>query len=573
MKTHISENLNDGFVTKQAWRWQDTIILSFLLLLAAGVRFWAFDRFGIDHYDEGAYAMSAIAVFEGRPDLLYPLQHLLSPPLFFCLSGFVMLLLGAPVDLALFMVSVVVGILTVGVVYIIARNSYGQIAGCSASLMIALADYHVTLSRTGLTDATFSFFFLLALVAYIRAEKMESFSWAIIAGIWTGLAWNTKYHGWLAGVIAGAALFPYFLKHDWQRFRAGIFRVFVAAVVATVLYVPWFLYVETQEGGYMYLAEYQSAFLKPANVLINVLKHARSQYFLDGWTGRFAPFLGLIVVATFYRCLDYTILWLGIGLLLGGVALGGSIVVVVLAVIGLFFLLQHRPSYEHSILISFFLVFSILSPFYRPYVRLLLPFMCSAYILAGIGLVGIVRYRVALLKYLSPVNQVLSTGTLSLVFALWIFFSSGQEKGHTYLPRTGLRAAAVEMASQLDNAKDVVVVGEPAVVFYLRTLGYNANHLDKLEDMYEYYSPGKQVYLVCGRYTCHKQANWLAQYPGAISSIGRVTVQNVSEIRLYDDMTPMAATQWNTGNHRGYDLQFFQLQIPLRSVRPEPERE
>ena len=573
MKTDMSEYLKDGFVTKQAWRWQDTGILFLVLFLAAVVRFWAFARLGIDHFDEGAYAMSAMAVFEGRMDLLYPLQHMLSPPLFFSLSGLVMLMLGAPADLALFMTSGVLGTLTVGVIYIIARYSYGHVAAGVASLLIALADYHIALSRTGLTDVAFSFFFLLALVGYIKAERTESFSWAIIAGILTGLAWNTKYHGWLAGAIAGVSLLPYLLQHDWQRFRAGFSRVLLASVVATALYVPWFLYVETQEGGYLYLAEYQSTFLKPANAPLNVLKHARSQYFLDDWTGRFAPFLGLIAVSTFYRRLNGTILLLGVGLLLGGVVLGESIIVVVLAMFGLRFLLRHRPSYEQAMLISFFLVFSILSPFYRPYARLLLPFMCAAYILAGIGMVGIVRNTVPFVKPLSPGYQILSTGTLSLVLALWIFFGGVQEKGHTYLPRTGLRAAVVEMASQLDKAHDVMVVGEPAAVFYLRTLGYNASHLDKLDEMYNYYVPGRLVYLACGRYTCPKQDDWIVQYPGAILPVGRATVQNVSEIRLYDDMTPMAATQWNTSNRRDYDLQFFQLQIPLRNAQDEPERE
>ena len=558
-------------MTKQAWKLQDTVILSSLLLVAAGIRFWAFARLGIDHYDEGGYAMSAMAVFEWRGDLLYPLQHLLSPPLFFFLSGLVMLLLGAPADLALFMTSSVAGTLTVGVVYIIARHSYGREAGCAASLLIALADFHVGFSRAGLTDATFCFFFLLALVAYIRAERLESFSWAIVAGILTGLAWNIKYHGWLPGAIAGAALLPYLLQHDWQRFRAGFTRVFAAAVAATVMYVPWFLYVETQEGGYMYLVEYQSAFLKPATVLQNVVTHALFQYFLDGWTGMFAPLLGLIAVATFCHRLNGTILLLGVALFLGGVALGESIVVVALAVFGLLLLLQHRPGYEQSILISFFLILSFLSPFYKPYARLLLPLMCSAYILAGIGMAGFVRNTVPLVRHLPPAYQMLSTGTLSLVLALWIFFTGVHEKGHTYLPRTGLRTAVGEMAPLLDKATDVMVVGEPAVVFYLRTLGHNANHLDKLDDMYNYYVPGTLVYLVCGRYACHNLDDWIAQYPGAISRIGTATVQIVSEIRLFDDMSPRAATRWNTGSHRDYDLQLFQLQIPLCSVRHESE--
>lgn len=554
------------YLTTAGWNQADTIFLFLLVLVAAALRFWAYGRLGIDHFDEGGYAMSAMAVYEWRVDWLYPLQHLLSPPLFFTLSGLVMYLLGTPADLALFLVSSVAGSLTVGIIYYIGRSNYGREAGIVAGLLVALADYHISFSRAGLTDVTFCFLFLLALVAYMRAERLESFFWAVIAGILTGLAWNTKYHGWLAGVVAGAALLPYLFQHDWQRFRAGFTRVFIAALVAIFMYVPWFLYIEAQEGGYSYMAEYQSGFLEPSNVLQNVISHVRAQYYLDGWSGMLAPLLGIVTVAVLYRRLNAIVFMLGVALLLGGVVLGESIVVMVLALAGLAVLLQDTPRYERSVLISFFLVFSILSPFYHPYARLLLPLMCAAYILAGVGMVSLVQNRVPLLRLCPPGYQLLSTGALSLVLAFSIFFTDMTERGHTYLPRTGFMTGVEEIVPLIPEDSDVAVIGEPAGVFYLRSRGYDAVHLDTLDEMFDYYEPGMPLYIVCGRYACYRQKDWFAIYPGAFTRIGTGSVNEVSDIRLFDDESPWAAVRWETGERRDYDLQIFRLDVPPRPV-------
>jgi len=550
-----------GSIQKQAWAWPDTIILLLLLIVATGLRFWAYNRIGIDHYDEGGYAMSAQAIYAWRPDLLYPLQHLLSPPLFFLLAGFVMRLLSAPADTALMLTSSVAGTLTVGVVYILARNNYGREAGIVAGILIALADYHISFSRAGLTDVTFCLFFLLALMSYIRAEKLENFSWAIVAGILTGLAWNTKYHGWLAGVVAGTALLPYLLQRDWRRFRAGFSKVLTAAFAATVVYLPWVLYIETQEGGYLYLAEYQSGFLQSARVLQNIIAHVRSQYYLDGWSGMLAPLLGLVAAAISCRRKDGTIFMLGVALLLGGVALGESIVVFVLAMLGLVVLLLNKPGYGQSVLISFFLVFTLLSPFYRPYARLLLPLMCASYILGSIGLVFLVQNRISIHRIWPPGFQLLSLGIISIALAFMIISTGMPERGHTYLPSTGFATAVEEIIPHIPENSDVMVIGEPAAVFYLRNHGYKAVHLDKPEDMYMYFPPGITVYLVCGRYACHFQEDWFVNYPGALVSVNIGTVRDVSDIRLFDDMSPWAALQWNKSNQGDYDLHLFRLKI------------
>jgi hypothetical protein len=102
------------------------------------------------------------------------------------------------------------------------------------------------------------------------------------------------------------------------------------------------------------------------------------------------------------------------------------------------------------------------------------------------------------------------------------------------------------------------------VVFYLRTRGYRAVHLDALADLYDDFEPGATVYVVCGHYACFRKQDWFAQYPGAFTPVAAVPVSRMSEIRLFDDMSPWKAVHWKAGDRGEYDLQLFRLVVPQR---------
>ena len=91
--------------------------LLILLLIATVLRIAVFGNLGIDHFDEGAYAMTADAVSRNAwARLASPLQHHLSPPLCPILSGAAMRLIGRS-EFVMFGISIVAGIATVGLVY------------------------------------------------------------------------------------------------------------------------------------------------------------------------------------------------------------------------------------------------------------------------------------------------------------------------------------------------------------------------------------------------------------------------------------------------------------------------
>ena len=129
--------------------------------------------------------------------------------MFFSLVGLAYYVFGGPSDIAAILINTILGTLTVGLVWWVGRSWFGPQTGIAAAALLAFSEYHIGLSRTALTDVAFGFFFLLALACVVVAFQRQSIGLSIVAGLMVGLAWNTKYHGWFALLIAGAALLPF----------------------------------------------------------------------------------------------------------------------------------------------------------------------------------------------------------------------------------------------------------------------------------------------------------------------------------------------------------------------------
>jgi 4-amino-4-deoxy-L-arabinose transferase-like glycosyltransferase len=551
------------------------VLLAAVVVLAGVARLWAIGNTGLDHFDSGGYALSALAVFKGDvPEGFFSDQILLSPPFFFGASGLIMWALHTSSDKVLIGLSTLMGILTIPLVYLVTYRSFGRAAAAVTSIMLALSDFHILFSRSALTDVMFAFWFLLALWLYSEADVRESMKLAVAAGLATGLAWNTKYHGWLAGVVAFMALLPLLRTSSLRRFLEGFIRLVVAAAVATATYVPWFWYVNQQPGGYESLALNHAHHLRPLRALHHVAVHFQAQVYLDGWLGRLAPALALAIVAIVYANTresrrSLLVRWLPVFLVLGVVL--GEVVFAALLAVGSLGVLVRRGGTHRWIVLAFALLFTLLTPLYIPYTRLLLPWVVAIFMLAGLAVSELAKNPTqGAFGGPSRVRRISWAAGIMALLALCLVIRPPWRSASTFRASDEFRIATAQVAELIPPGSTAPVWGEPAVVFYLTQLGRNAWHIDRPADLYDRLDPGSVAYLVTGIYSgripgVEGLRGWLEDSRGAaIEEVGRARVRSVSDERLLNDFRPAEARQFIQEPGDDYDLVVYRVVIPER---------
>lgn len=330
----------------------DTGICLTLTTVAAVLRFWHLTDLGLTHFDEGSYAMTGrwLATF-GKEGWIYQSGH--APGLFPTLIGLFFLIFGIK-DFVAIAVSALAGSLTVGLIYWIGREQFNRNTGVIAALFLTTAEYHLIYSRFALTDATFTLLFWASLASLLLGLIKNERRWFIVGGVLTGLCWNTKYHGFFPLLILGLWLGMMALlrrrKHLvptrvlWSNFG-------IAALLAGLIYLPWFLFVQFSVG-YGAILQAQAAHSIGQSAII------------------------LTPPATIYF---YLTQWLSPALLLS--ALLGSVMILT------------RPRAEALFLLFAAALFTIAAMFYTSFPRLLLPVVPALCLFAAHGIERISRAK------------------------------------------------------------------------------------------------------------------------------------------------------------------------------------
>ena len=118
----------------QARRLEWSVLLA-ICLLGLGLRLWRFDKLSIEHFDEGVYAGNIYSVLDQN---CYPQRHLYAPPLFPMLCEFATGIGGTP-DAAIW-VNLLLGTLTIPLVWCVARDRFGLVAAIVSSVLCATSD-------------------------------------------------------------------------------------------------------------------------------------------------------------------------------------------------------------------------------------------------------------------------------------------------------------------------------------------------------------------------------------------------------------------------------------------------
>jgi len=226
-------------------------LLAIVAAVSVALRIAALSHSAIEHFDEGVYASN---IYFGPPDFAYPMQRFFGPPLLPALIETTMTagtLVGVAPNLAALLPSFLAGCATIVALWWLARSWFGPAAGIAAATLSAVSDFHVVFSTSALTDVLLGLWLVLAVDAIGRSLLNADLRWAIGAGICTGLAWWTKYNGWLPLAIEAAALpVLWFVTRPTAQQRWNWLCCFVLTTVFAVgIWAPYYFSLQPQ-GGY-----------------------------------------------------------------------------------------------------------------------------------------------------------------------------------------------------------------------------------------------------------------------------------------------------------------------------------
>lgn len=226
-------------------------------LLGAVLRLGFPGRMAIDHFDEGVYASNFW--FGAEQGYSYPARHLYAPPLlptaiewtmiFASLCGF------RPTGFVPMIPSLIAGLVTIPSVWWVGRRWFGQTAGLVAAWLVATSDFHASYSRAALTDVPVGLFILWGI--YFLKQAMESGAWrdTLLASLFTGLAWWTKYNGWLplAVGLSGGLAWQIFLPTAERKLGTVLKRWSIVAGLSLLFWSPVLIGLQ-KHGGYQTVA-------------------------------------------------------------------------------------------------------------------------------------------------------------------------------------------------------------------------------------------------------------------------------------------------------------------------------
>ncbi len=237
-----------------------------VVLVAGVIRFWNFTSLGYAHWDEVYFLTSADAVSKVWPRGLGSISWAITPLIPYT-DGTLFHFFGHNTWMPL-AVSAVYGTLSALVLYFLGSRLFGRSVGLIAAAVLATAMFSITFSRMALADATFDFWMIAAALFVWLAFTRRGIGFWVLAGFCTGLLLNTKYTGVFPLLLAGSWVVVELLvdlvarrqqpiSKTLSEYFPRVIGVAAMAVVALLMFAPWFLKLHHDPGFSVFIAHQQ----------------------------------------------------------------------------------------------------------------------------------------------------------------------------------------------------------------------------------------------------------------------------------------------------------------------------
>lgn len=462
-------------------------VLGMILFIGVVLRCAVSHRLGLWHFDEGIYALSGQWPFQlDGTSPFYVNHHYYAPSLLPGLIGISFYFLGIE-DLSAIAVSQVSGCILILVTYWIASRWYDRSTALIAASLAMFSEMHIIYSRMALTDSLLVTCFVISLVCISEMLSQCRYQWSIASGIAVALAWNTKYNGWLPLFFGLFGFVPTIFRNISQILP--LLKYWCLATGLAVLgYLPWYLYISQQPGGYTALINHHQGYLvgwqgwlSSLNEHVNHLKSMHSGLSVTGLavtcfviplqakvlTIKRLILSGLVCIAIYaigsqtnalYLLFLFSISALAIPLIEKRIGKGPLEHPTILT--------DHPGPWIH---IGWVLGLLILTPLYTPYPRLTLAWLPGIWIAAG-KFISFISHR--LIAPETGAVEISSSRRLPMVLLLTLIFVSlivaNNRSWLFWAPTNHIQKAARQLDSVLPPESRIYIYAEPSLLFYLQ---------------------------------------------------------------------------------------------------------
>lgn len=207
------------------------VVLAVALAAGTGIRVWELGALGFNS-DEAVYGGQAAAI-AADPELSQIFPIFRAHPLLFQYVLAIGHLAGFE-EVAARVISVVVGMLTVCLTFLLARLLYGKWAGVVAALFMCLMPYHVVVTRQVLLDGPMVLCATLALYLVARFAESNHPPWLWAAGGALGLTFLAKE----TGIVLLGAVYVFLALSPEVRVRLRDLAMSAAAMALVIAPFP-----------------------------------------------------------------------------------------------------------------------------------------------------------------------------------------------------------------------------------------------------------------------------------------------------------------------------------------------